>query len=120
MRSKNFLLLAAVLCAGLLTGCVPDPASDLRSQTWRVVSTNGESGQMTFNVSTAAYTSPTFSRGFSYSVEEGVLTLDVEDAEDEGPFLFDIERESGEYILVPDTEEVREEFGELTLAPTED
>lgn len=46
-----------------------------------------------------------------------MITLDVEDAEDGEPLVFEIERESGEYILVPETEEVREELGELTLAP---
>lgn len=120
MRSKSLLLLTVVLSATALTGCVPDTASDLQSQTWRVVSTNGESSQMNFNTSTVSYTSSTFSRGFSYEVEEGLITLDVADAEDDDPLVFEIERESGEYILVPENEEVREEFGELTLAPTEE
>lgn len=120
MRSKSLLLLTVVLSATALTGCVPDTASDLQSQTWRVVSTNGEAGQMNFNSSTVSYTSSTFSRGFSYEVEEGLITLDVADAEDDDPLVFEIERESGEYILVPENAEVREEFGELTLAPTEE
>lgn len=119
MRSKSLLALTIVLSSSALTACVPDPASDLRSQTWRVVSSNGEAGQMDFDLSTVSYTSADFSRGFSYEVEERTLTLEVEDADDQ-PLLFEIERVSPEYILVPETPETREELGELTLAPTEE
>lgn len=120
MRSKCLLPLTILLSAGLLSACVPDPATDLRSQTWRVVSSNGAAGQMTFNMSTVAYTSNEFSRGYSYEFDNNELILEIEDAPDTEPHVFELERISGEYILTPETQETRDALGELTLAPTEE
>ncbi|TLP74421.1 hypothetical protein [Nesterenkonia sphaerica] len=85
-----------------------------------MVSSNGEAGEMIFTSSTIRHDSSEFTRGYSYTLEEDVLSLEIEDATEPAELVFQVEREGQDYHLVPETEQTRDELGSLVLSPTQE
>lgn len=119
MKLRSYAFAAGCAVAAVaLTSC-SGVHDDLQSQTWSVVSTNGEAYDANFNERTVSYSWPSGSRGFSYSIDDNVITMEEQDRDD-GPIHFDIDQEGDDYVFTPQTQEVADQYGTMTLSPTED
>ncbi|GGE78520.1 hypothetical protein [Nesterenkonia cremea] len=75
---------------------------------------------MIFTSSTVRYDSSEFTRGYSYTLDEDVLLLEIRDIPESTDLVFLVERDRQDYHLVPETQEAQEELGELVLSPMQD
>lgn len=107
-----------IFIIALIAGCSSEGniKENLQENNWNVVSTTGESYTANFASDTVTFEMGGFRRGFSYNIEDNVITLEEQDSDDE-PITFSIEENEDEYIFTTEDEEVREQFGNLTLSP---
>ena len=114
---KIFTGLFILLFSFTLAGCSQSIQDELQENNWNVVSTTGEAYTASFSESTVTFNSNLFQRGFNYSIdEEDNITLNEPDTDDE-PITFSINKNESEFTFTPILEEVKENFGDLTLSP---
>ncbi|WP_051748621.1 hypothetical protein [Terribacillus saccharophilus] len=112
---KTIISCFAFFTIFLLTACGASTQDNLQSQKWNVVATNGEAYTASFGQDTITFTFAGISMGFSYSIDGDVLTMERQDS-DEGPISFNIEKNSDEYTFTAQTEDVKDQYGDLTLS----
>lgn len=113
---KILLSLLTLIALITLGGCSTDSKSDLQSKEWNVVSTNGEAYSAEFGENTVSFIlGGNFRVGFNYEIVEDELTLTQE--ADEEPLVFQIEKSKEEYTFKAIEDEVKEQYGDLTLSP---
>lgn len=115
---KIFTGLFILLFSFTLAGCSQSIQDELQENNWNVVSTNGEAYTASFSESTVTFNSSLFQRGFNYSIdeEEDDITLNESDTDDE-PITFSINKHESKFTFTAILEEVKENFGDLTLSP---
>lgn len=113
---KILLSLFTIITLITLGGCSTDIKSDLQSKEWNVVSTNGEAYSAEFGENTVSFIlGGDFRIGFNYEIVEDELALTQE--EDEEPVVFKTEKNNDEYTFKAIGDEVKEQYGDLTLSP---
>lgn len=110
---KIIFLIALVL---VLSACGNNKTSDdLQSKKWNIVATNGEAYTGEFADDTVTFKMAEFlTVGMGYEVNGDEITL-IDDEQDKHIFI--IEKNKNEYIFKAKTDEVRNQFGDLTLSP---
>lgn len=117
MKKLMYVILLALIAVGLSACGNKDTATDLQSQKWNVVSTNGESYTGEFGENTVTFNLGVYNRGFNYTLKDNEISLVEGDAE---PIIFAVEKNDDEYIFKPKSDEDAEVFGDLTLSPSKD
>lgn len=111
----NVLLIITVILG--LSACGKNPTDDLQSKKWNVVATNGESYTAEFGKNTVSFKMGSFTRGFSYTINNDEISL--EDGKEE-PIVFELKKDGDEYIFKATTEAIKDKFGDLTLSPSKE
>jgi len=119
---KKFVgLLFTIFTLFTLSACGTSIHEDLQANNWQVVSTNGESYTADFAESTVSFDLQLLSLGFNYQLEEtdngNQITMTADDTE---PLVFNIEENGNEYTFTAQSEEVKDQYGNLTLSPIEE
>jgi len=109
-----------VLTVFILSACSSSIHENLQSQNWNVVSTNGESYTANFAQDTVTFDLQIASLGFNYDVneegEQATITMTQQDSS-EGELVFNINQNEDEYQFIAQNEEVKDQYGDLTLSP---
>lgn len=117
MKNVFYVLLMAIAVLGLTACGGTKTISDLQSQKWNVVATNGESYTAEFSENTVAFKMGSFARGFTYTIDNDEITLE-EDGEE--PLVFEITKNGDEYNFKTTTDADKEKYGDLTLSPSKE
>ncbi|MFJ7934392.1 hypothetical protein [Sporosarcina sp. NPDC096371] len=116
MKKAIYLLLMVVSIIGL-SACGKNAQDDLQAHRWNVVSTNGEAYTAEFNKSTVSFAAGSFSRGFTYKIDNGKISLEEDEKE---PVIFEVEKDGKEYKFTAASDDVKKQYGDLTLSPSKE
>jgi len=120
MLKKGIGLIFTVFMLFTLSACSTSIHENLQSTNWQVVSTNGESYTADFSEDTVSF-DLLVQVGFNYQVEETDNSNQITMTNDNrGSLVFDIEEHNDGYIFTAQSEEVKEQYGDLTLTPMEE
>jgi len=121
MLKKGIGLIFTIFTVFTLSACGSSIHEELQSTNWQVVSTNGESYTADFSEDTVSFDLQIAQLGFSYQINENddnnQITMTDDNSE---PLVFNIEENNNEYSFVAQSEEVKEQYGDLTLTPIEE
>jgi len=121
MLKKGIGLIFTVFMLFTLSACSTSIQENLQSTNWQVVSTNGEAYTADFSEDTVSFDLQISQVGFNYQVEEtdnsNQITMTNDNSE---PLVFNIEKNNDEYTFTAQSEEVKEQYGDLTLTPMEE
>lgn len=114
---KLVKIISTIFLFTILGACSTESTQEnLQANNWNVVSTTGEAYTASFGQDTVTFEMGNMRRGFSYSIEDDNITLEEMDSEDEA-MTFTVDSNNGEYTFTSQTEEVKEQIGDLTLSP---
>lgn len=115
---KGIKSIFTVFIIAIIAGCTSATSTqeNLQEEKWNVVSTTGEAYTADFGQDTVTFEMGNFRRGFSYTIEENVITMEETDS-DNDPIMFSIEKNENEYNFTSENDEVQEQYGNLTLSP---
>lgn len=121
MLKKGIGLIFTVFMLFTLSACSTSIHENLQSTNWQVVSTNGESYTADFSEDTVSFDLQIAQLGFNYQIEEtdnsNQITMTNDNSE---PLVFNIEKNNDEYSFTAQSEEVKDQYGDLTLTPMEE
>jgi len=121
MLKKGIGLIFTVFMLFTLSACSTSIHENLQSTNWQVVSTNGESYTADFSEDTVSFDLQIAQLGFNYQIEEtdnnNQITMTNDNSE---PLVFNIEKNNNEYSFTAQSEEVKDQYGDLTLTPMEE
>lgn len=91
---------------------------ELQSNTWNVVSTNGDAYTADFSDNTVTLDFNIIKSGLSYEIKDSVATLTEEDS-DFGPWKFEVSKNNDDFEFKANDESTKDRMGDLTLSPKE-
>ncbi|QTD39536.1 hypothetical protein [Sporosarcina sp. Te-1] len=116
MRKIIYALFIGITVLGL-SACGANTSEDLQSNKWNVVATNGEAYTAEFGKNTVSFKIGNFTRGFNYEIDNGEISLLEADNE---PIVFEVIKDGKEYMFKATNEEIKNQFGDLTLSPSKE
>ena len=111
LRVLAIISLVVVACIGC-SACSPNVESQLQKNNWTVVSDNGESYTAEFSENTASFSNQFLTRGFSYKIKDGILTM--KDKSDTA--VYKIIQKGNQFKFKAKNSHTEKQFGNLTLS----